>query len=608
SYGIKRVLPRLILVVLLINFSFVFCVAIIDFTQVVANYFINAATNDQPTNLANILMKGLEPAKIYDVSKSQTDGIFARIAAVVMGPDLSVLLEMAAAIPVMFCAAFSFFALAFFLIVRMVWLWLLMIFAPLAWAAFVAPGLTSKIGKGGWDEWWAAFLKWALFAPIYAFFLYLALLIAQNPNSMGAIGTTNLSATAATSPFLSAFFRSGTIILKYIVIMMILLGGLAMAQKGGVLGASAAMGAVKGAGKWAGTKAKNAGRRSVQWGAEKTGANRLGSKITDWAGKQLSNRGFKKLGAETQAKATMMKEKTAASDYAKRFEEKAKRMTNADLALFKAGREGVIAANLLIARGKKDLVTPEQVKNMAALDPAKFKELLEKMPSLLGDQIKKNAAAGIDTKKDQETYSEIVAKNIAEGKKLDRSEKENPTFAKTAWQLYNEGKITEEDLMKTMKESMQVFSQAVESEFGASLTKAGESKEGDEKEKALNMVRERYAKITGDVPAAFKDAGAKIPDYIQKLNTQAVVQIKNEGTLKLVGTHAASVQQIQGLTRGMSSDQISHILEGAKQSANEEIKKYANNTLGQPATKAGSGQTSSSTDYSEYTKTTVPPT
>ncbi len=268
SFGIKKILPRLIIAALLINFSLMFAGIIIDFAQVLTSYFLTAGAGD--TGISANLTNGLKIVQIYNFSKAD-QGVVGAIAAVMWGPSLQMIVEQFMAIILFIAAAFAFFAMSFFLVARIVWIWLLLIFAPLAWISFIVPGAPGRLGSL-WNDWWKKFLSWTLFAPIYAFFLYLALTIAKNGVSLGTGPWGGGASSANTLPLQSEFFKTPETILQYIVIIMILLGGLKAAQDMGVTGAEKIR-------DWGKKGYRFAGRLTERWAAK--GAKEKGTGV--WA-------------------------------------------------------------------------------------------------------------------------------------------------------------------------------------------------------------------------------------------------------------------------------------------------------------------------------------
>ncbi|MFH1385470.1 MAG: hypothetical protein ABIG65_00255, partial [Patescibacteria group bacterium] len=113
--------------------------------------------------------------------------------------------------------------------------WVLLIFAPLAWLGMITPlpGLKSIV-----SDWWDKFFKWTFFAPIYAFFIYLAVLAANTPFAPETAAQKKISGSVFLNSFLSPD-NGISLLLQYIVIIIILLYGLQTAQTASLKGAGA---------------------------------------------------------------------------------------------------------------------------------------------------------------------------------------------------------------------------------------------------------------------------------------------------------------------------------------------------------------------------------
>jgi hypothetical protein len=249
TYGMKALLPKLIAAALLINFSLVIGGAIIDFFQVMTDFLISKAGGDTfSTNIMNATqaVKGL----IRDPNK-EVGGELKLMWNAAIGSFLNVIF--------LLIILFVMGAYALFLIVRIVALWFLLILAPIVWILWILPRT-----RNFWDQWWANFIKWCVFAPASAFFLYLAIV------SYKALLTENIvSALKANdySTLLPSFTRPD-FLLQYLLVIGILFGGLIVAQKMGVYGGESAIKIAKGAGK--GT-AKWTGRKMQIWGQKPIG-------------------------------------------------------------------------------------------------------------------------------------------------------------------------------------------------------------------------------------------------------------------------------------------------------------------------------------------------
>jgi len=283
TYGMKTLLPKLIIAALLINFSLVFCGAIIDSTQIMSHFFLDPLKGDgQGESLSARVAEGLNIVKIFD-----TNGEI-KIGDAVLAP-LDILIGIIFGVVFIIVAAIVLAAAAFFLIVRVVALWILIVLAPIAWLLWILPATRSL-----WNQWWGSFLKWAFFAPIYGFFFYLAIITV-----IGKEGETDgfLEKMASdiklgkNEGFVDGLFSSQELILQYIFLIILLFAGLIIAQKVGVLGASGVINITKSAGKgvssWAGRKAQRAAYRPVDkmsQGLDKVSTWARKSRVGRWTG------------------------------------------------------------------------------------------------------------------------------------------------------------------------------------------------------------------------------------------------------------------------------------------------------------------------------------
>jgi len=249
TYGMKSLLPKLVIAALLINFSLVLAGLIIDFSQVLTYFFYDQIGST--TGVSAQLAKALNIQSVYEINKESGFGDALGAGA---GGVLMVVSSLFLGIILILCATFALGVGAFFLIVRLIILWILLILAPIAWLMFILPH-TAHLFR----QWWNTFLKWVFFAPIYFFFVYLAVKAAEGGAFTSLIrnqteNIINASGFTETSAFVLLSVPS--LFLQFICIIGLLFGGLIVAQKMGVYGAQGAMGVVKGvsarAAKWPG--------------------------------------------------------------------------------------------------------------------------------------------------------------------------------------------------------------------------------------------------------------------------------------------------------------------------------------------------------------------
>jgi len=186
EYKAKKTLPTLILIALLINFSPVLCGAIIDFTNIVMDFFlsniggINGFVNFI-MNAANSLWNSLWNSGL-DLWKN-----IAAAMQVIIGIAFN---WFAAFIFILFCALF---------IMRYIMLWILVILSPIAFVSYILPITRRGQSLLNWREWWKQLTAWSIIGIIAGFFLYLGFtmisLINANPNAFvtqSAIGQLGL--------------------------------------------------------------------------------------------------------------------------------------------------------------------------------------------------------------------------------------------------------------------------------------------------------------------------------------------------------------------------------------------------------------------------------
>lgn len=246
NYGAKENLPKLIIGALLINFSVVIVTPLIDFSQVLVKYFSSAI----PDGFGASLKFGMNLAAMWDPNSSYFDKFLDTLW--VSFPDIvSHFLNIA----VLIVAIVAFAAGFFFLIVRMIALWLLLIFSPIVWIAWALPA-TKKY----WDDWWTSFLKWVMFAPVYVFLLYLSIL--TTGGLLAQIKTQTKINISTADWFTNSFLGDPMKMMSYFLTMGLMIGSLIVAQKAGVIGAGAAMKLGKSLGQktggWIGGKSRSA--------------------------------------------------------------------------------------------------------------------------------------------------------------------------------------------------------------------------------------------------------------------------------------------------------------------------------------------------------------
>ncbi|MDD5621086.1 MAG: hypothetical protein PHS27_00590 [Candidatus Pacebacteria bacterium] len=293
EYQVQKTLPILIGVALLINFTPVICGVIIDASNILMNFFLSAGTEGYGgfinfTNTAKEILVGAFKGLITRW-RSLIDGTF--------------LFQVLFFIIFNVVCSFIFLIFALLMIMRHVALWILVIFAPLAFFCYILPG-TRKIFR----QWWHNFIQWCFVGVGGAFFLYLTQVMLGEIESIA--GPARMGSD-------EKFTILGNLLLR--IVPMIMLGaGVFVTMSTSAMGAnivtggarrlqSRAMGGLKRAGtKWAGDKvgrgARWAGNKipkgvdkamgrlagtRVNWGRDTEGKDLPG--LSNWIRRQASN-------------------------------------------------------------------------------------------------------------------------------------------------------------------------------------------------------------------------------------------------------------------------------------------------------------------------------
>lgn len=207
SSDTKRLLISLIIAALLINFSLFFSRVVIDAGNILARAFYNqiTVTNDNQLNGTGVLT----------ISQALTERVNPQQ---ILGSELFRPTQALGAAPGVLTPGYAFFIMGFasfvnitlgmvflstflLFIARVIGLWFMMIFSPIAFASLALPGGGSFLGQFGWNGWRDNILKLSFMAPIFLFFLFLLVMflqiaLAQQGVQEGQTTTQNLMAIA----------------------------------------------------------------------------------------------------------------------------------------------------------------------------------------------------------------------------------------------------------------------------------------------------------------------------------------------------------------------------------------------------------------------------
>lgn len=235
SYETKKLLTRLIIAAMLVNFSLLIAGAFIDFSGVITNFFIKEASSGGTFQLRDNLMqafgthKALKP--VQDPGRLKI--IFEDLKNGVNSP-VSFVASLFFVVIFTFAAAVVLLGLAFMFFIRYISLALLLILMPLAWLFWILPDLQHL-----WSKWWSSFFRWVFFAPAASFFVYLAVKIPEGSAGANQLAGIESLLNPGNTPIATEGFF--TMLGQMILVTGILVGGLIVSDKMGIYGASTAM-------------------------------------------------------------------------------------------------------------------------------------------------------------------------------------------------------------------------------------------------------------------------------------------------------------------------------------------------------------------------------
>lgn len=304
SYSMKQMFWKLIIAALLVNFSMVIAGAFIDVANTMSDYFIGKGVPggaNSPAEWAKAFSNmfkigGLSKIEVSQMTQTEQS---ANIVNNLGGATFNLIASVFFIAIFTIIAASSILTLALMFLVRYLYLSILIILSPIVWLFWIFPGTQQY-----WHKWWSDFIKWALFAPISLFFMYLALYTMYNRGSVISTLANDsgaISAAGGTSvPLTFGLDKIG----ELLVVLGLVYGGIVVANSMSGTGAKIAVDYANKAKKVITDKAGQAGLR----GANRiTGSERMKS-VTDKLatsrvpGARFVAQGINRLGSQVESK------------------------------------------------------------------------------------------------------------------------------------------------------------------------------------------------------------------------------------------------------------------------------------------------------------------
>lgn len=186
SFHYSRVLPKLLLMAVLINFSRTLIQLAVDFSQVIMLTFVNAFQQAAGGNLMNgfhlteiLQFAGQQEVSLSDIANAQVAPNAISAAQLILGLMLGIiLLTIAVGTLIIFIA---------YIIARIIGLWMALIFAPVAFFATALPDRMKKGMDSFTGKYWTRLSGLLTGGPIVAFFLWLTLATVQASATSGPL-------------------------------------------------------------------------------------------------------------------------------------------------------------------------------------------------------------------------------------------------------------------------------------------------------------------------------------------------------------------------------------------------------------------------------------
>ena len=283
TYGIKQLLWKLVVMAILINFGLVIMSPIFALGNSFTQYFLNCinpgaggcsqnASSISSFDSFGLTMAGaFNPAKPLLVPDNITGSDSAAIEKSGIAGSLSVTggsSLSAAIVPIlsMFFVAINLILIAVvlgvfvvLLTIRYLYIAMLAILLPFAWASWVFPSFSEH-----WKKWWNLFIRWTFFAPIVLFFVYLALLTMKSGSNAFNLTQYQKGGTwDAISNFFTAYYSPIiSALLQEVILGGLIITGLIVGNSMGIKMAGAAV-------NYAEKKGKSIGNRAAKWAKNK---------------------------------------------------------------------------------------------------------------------------------------------------------------------------------------------------------------------------------------------------------------------------------------------------------------------------------------------------
>ncbi len=224
DYSYQDILPKIIIVALLINFSFTIGENVFGFSNQLSAFLLKPIGTD----IKGVLLGGFPVINkiLSDTGPNSFNGL--RNSLDIHGTMLQSVTKLAFFTIFGSITLFALGAAFIFTLVRIPIIWFMLAIAPIAWISYALPSLR----KSGWTTWWNSLIGWSFFMPTYLFFLWIATALLRSTSQIkfaeGKIGAS----------WLANYFNGNEIFISVLVIILLIYGLSAAKSVGNLAGKS----------------------------------------------------------------------------------------------------------------------------------------------------------------------------------------------------------------------------------------------------------------------------------------------------------------------------------------------------------------------------------
>ena len=183
NYEAKKLLPKLLIIAILVNFTPVIIGFIVDMGNLVTNFFVSKAGID--TGNTGDFLDGLWDTFETTLSLTAIGNFYASLGGllfssftIILGRAIEVTGGIIIGIVFLLYSAYIYICITSMFFLRTIMLWILTILSPIAFFSYIfPPGSPFKklfAGILSWEEWWDEFLKWVVVGIPFGLFLYIS--------------------------------------------------------------------------------------------------------------------------------------------------------------------------------------------------------------------------------------------------------------------------------------------------------------------------------------------------------------------------------------------------------------------------------------------------